>query len=1050
TSTQLIDSITYGRGSISGLTNRWGNWIEFTDATSRTIQYARDRANNITQQTYPDGACDQFTYDSFGNVLSARRMGAADCALGNPANFQEVVMTYEPRFNQIKTITDPLGRTTTYIYDYEENVDQEGKIIRIEYPPVQDNNGNWITPTVRYTYNNLGLTETEENKNGVITRYVYTTITDTHLFLPGVTPLPGLLTQVIEDDGGLALTTTYQDFDANGMALTEIQPGGVDITRYATDEMGRVISETNAAGATTLYEYDSQGNLIQRIEDYTPDGVTGANLVILYTYDADNRLLTEERVGDGIIVPTSHLSDINGNPSQSENALGQETVSLYDDANRLVNSIDPAGHMVTYTHDLNGRVESFTDVDGAANKTFYDDYGRVYRTVSNWEDGLFNPNEPDKDIESLTAYDDVGNTIIVTDTLGRMARTFYDDLNRVQGTIINWDGNISLNDCDSLPAIRDNNICSRYAYDPAGNTVIVTDTLGRMTRTFYDDLNRVTATVINWNPATLSSPADCILASTNERDENICNLNGYDNKGHLITATNALNQTNLTVYDTANRFTIQVANWDGTVIDDEADCQFPPLSPDTNLCSVTNYDGLGRQIRAKDALGNVMSYGYDSLGRLITTTRTLDGQPLVSVTAYDALGRRVSQTNAENHTTYFLYDNLGRLIVSRSPEGVTNSTTYDAAGRAVAAANTLGHTTRTAYDDFGRVVSATNAAGNSTSYQYDALGNQVAMIDAAGVTTTYTYDGLNRRIASVKNDTGGAPTSDSNVLTQYVYDALGNQIVITNALNFTSTLTTYDDLNRAIIVEDALGKRTYTQYNALGLTTVMTDANKAVTRYEYDGLNRRTRIVYEADNETVEYSYDALGNRRVMTDSVGLTRYEYDALYRLITVTTPFTGTVAYGYDLLGNRTQIIYPDGRVVTNTYDADNRLYQVFDWDGDVTTYEYDAAGRLARTLLPNGIETTDLYDDASRLIRRTHTDTAAAALHADYVYELDGLGNHLVITETIRPPGGGSPETTVVAYSYNPLYRVTQAAYSGVLSGTYTYQYDAVGNRQQFTT
>ncbi|MCP4408094.1 MAG: RHS repeat protein, partial [Gammaproteobacteria bacterium] len=49
TSTQLIDSITYGRGSISGLTNRWGNWIEFTDATSRTIQYARDRANNITQ-----------------------------------------------------------------------------------------------------------------------------------------------------------------------------------------------------------------------------------------------------------------------------------------------------------------------------------------------------------------------------------------------------------------------------------------------------------------------------------------------------------------------------------------------------------------------------------------------------------------------------------------------------------------------------------------------------------------------------------------------------------------------------------------------------------------------------------------------------------------------------------------------------------------------------------------------------------------------------------------------------------------------------------------
>ncbi|MCC6608010.1 MAG: FG-GAP repeat protein [Anaerolineae bacterium] len=423
TSTVLVDSITFGRGSVSGLTNMWGNWLEFTDATDRTIQYDRNSANYIFRQTYPDSSCDRFSYDYFGNVVSARRMGATDCALGNPVNFLEAVMTYEPRFNQIKSITDPLGRTTTYIYDYEEGMGENGNVIRIEYPPIQDESGNWITPTMQYTYNSLGLMETQQNENGALTRYVYTTITDTQLFLPGVTPVPGLLTQVIEDDGGLALTTTYRDFDANGTALTEIAPGGVEMTHYATDEMGRVISETNAAGATTLYDYDAQGNLIQRIADYTPDGVTGANLVTLYTYDADNRLLTEERVGDEIIVRTSHMADINGNPSHSENAMGHETISLYDDANRLVNMIDPAGQVVTYTHDVNGRVASFTNVDDIINKTFYDDYGRVYRTVRNWEDGIFNPNEPDKDIESLTAYDDMGNTIIVTDTLGRMTRT---------------------------------------------------------------------------------------------------------------------------------------------------------------------------------------------------------------------------------------------------------------------------------------------------------------------------------------------------------------------------------------------------------------------------------------------------------------------------------------------------------------------------------------------------------------------------------------------------------------------------------------------------
>ncbi|MCC6608015.1 MAG: hypothetical protein IT327_32715 [Anaerolineae bacterium] len=116
----------------------------------------------------------------------------------------------------------------------------------------------------------------------------------------------------------------------------------------------------------------------------------------------------------------------------------------------------------------------------------------------------------------------------------------------------------------------------------------------------------------------------------------------------------------------------------------------------------------------------------------------------------------------------------------------------------------------------------------------------------------------------------------------------------------------------------------------------------------------------------------------------------------------------------------------------------------------TYEYDEAGRLVKTLLPNGVETTETYDEAGRLIRRTHTSTITGILHADYLYELDGLGNHLAVTETIRAPEGGNLETTTIIYGHDSLYRVTQAAYSGVLSGTYTYEYDAVGNRKQFTT
>jgi YD repeat-containing protein len=355
--------------------------------------------------------------------------------------------------------------------------------------------------------------------------------------------------------------------------------------------------------------------------------------------------------------------------------------------------------------------------------------------------------------------------------------------------------------------------------------------------------------------------------------------------------------------------------------------------------------------------------------------------------------------------------------------------TYNAAGWLLTTTNDLGHQTTNQYDQLGRTVATTDGEGNTTAYEYDGRGNQTAMIDAENVRTTYQYDSLNRLVGVIENDTGGGQTADSNVLTQYRYDALGNRTVITNALNVTATLTVYDGLNRPIIVEDALGHQTHIQYNALGHRTVMTDANGAVTTYQYDGLNRVVETNYLADGETVRYSYDAAGNRTAMTDTLGVTTYIYDSLSRPITITDPFTGTVGYGYDPVGNRTHLTYPDNSVVVYTYDKDNRLVQVEDWAEGITAYEYDAAGRLITTTLPNGVVTTNQYDDANRLTQLTHHDPAAAVLLADYQYQLDGVGNRLAATETVRLPAtlqllaetavaAGFNDQSQPAVAYNP--------------------------------
>jgi YD repeat-containing protein len=145
---------------------------------------------------------------------------------------------------------------------------------------------------------------------------------------------------------------------------------------------------------------------------------------------------------------------------------------------------------------------------------------------------------------------------------------------------------------------------------------------------------------------------------------------------------------------------------------------------------------------------------------------------------------------------------------------------------------------------------------------------------------------------------------------------------------------------------------------------------------------------------------DTMGNRKVMTDSLGVTRYVYDELNRLKQVIDPFMGTVQYRYDVVGNRTQTIYPDGKVVTTTFDAANRLTGTLNWDGQLTTYQFDKAGRLITTTLPNVVRSVNGYDDAGRLVNLTHMGpywTLAA-----YTYTLDAMGNRLAVIERVLPP------------------------------------------------
>src|SRR5262249_18308411 len=98
------------------------------------------------------------------------------------------------------------------------------------------------------------------------------------------------------------------------------------------------------------------------------------------------------------------------------------------------------------------------------------------------------------------------------------------------------------------------------------------------------------------------------------------------------------------------------------------------------------------------------------------------------------------------------------------------------------------------------------------------------------------------------------------------------------------------------------------------------------------------------------YSYDVVGNRTSTTDAEGrTTTYSYDALNRLVTVTTPdvtdvFGNTVActtlYGYDAVGNRITVTDNNGNRTETVYNANNLVQRVTDASGHITEYAYDA--------------------------------------------------------------------------------------------------------------
>ncbi|HDQ72679.1 MAG TPA: PKD domain-containing protein, partial [Chloroflexi bacterium] len=178
-------------------------------------------------------------------------------------------------------------------------------------------------------------------------------------------------------------------------------------------------------------------------------------------------------------------------------------------------------------------------------------------------------------------------------------------------------------------------------------------------------------------------------------------------------------------------------------------------------------------------------------------------------------------------------------------------------------------------------------------------------------------------------------------------------------------------------VEDETATLTRTHYvTVTAAGGVMTSTR--VISYVYDPLGRLVEADYST-GERYEYAYDAVGNRTVMTTTLGatsVTTYTYDAANRLTKV-----GDVAYTWDAWGNLTN----DG-VFTYTYNAAGRMVRAESVTATLV-YTYTADGlRVAQSA--DGAVTTFAWDWATGVPELLSTGSARYLVGHDTLGQWDG--------------------------------------------------------------
>ena len=388
------------------------------------------------------------------------------------------------------------------------------------------------------------------------------------------------------------------------------------------------------------------------------------------------------------------------------------------------------------------------------------------------------------------------------------------------------------------------------------------------------------------------------------------------------------------------------------------------------------------------------------------------------------------------------------------------------------------------------VARVVNGGGTTqiTRYEYGAQNLLTKVTDSVGREHTLTYDTNGIDLLNVKRKNGGSYetlaaftwnstqhlpltiTDDAGQVTTNTYNAAGQLLTSTNPLSQVTTYV-YDTDGYLQQVENANSEvqQSFT-YDSYGRVETVTDSEGYVLTYDYDALDRVTRVTYP-DTTYEEVTYDKLDIVQSRDREGKITEYTYDAMRRLTQVDEPLPRTLTMQWSDAGRRIALFDGENNQTQWAYDIAGRLTTETYADSTQKTYGYDVAGRLSTITDALGQIKTIGYTLDDRPSGFTYTNEVNTTADVTFSYDavhprmtqmVDGIGTTTWAYGAIGAVGaqqviredGPRANYDVVAYTYDALGRRASrrhgATYSGgSLSGgeTETYTYDSLGRLDQ---